>query len=157
MIAPKGIELTFRGPTYPDSSDDSQEQSFNLRLLCASESSGLTFSDYDGSAVWAEWSAPQGCGSDAPGSDSDEDKPNDDEGGDDSSESHMGSGLGYFFLLSVSPRSLRTRASLKVLQAASRICCVLRLGRVLQLLDIRRLGNGPDTVRNHLWSFHASR
>ncbi|EPT04482.1 hypothetical protein FOMPIDRAFT_1021764 [Fomitopsis schrenkii] len=98
LSSPRGIQLMFKGPTYPDSSDDSEEQSFNLRLLCASQSSGLTFSDYDGGAVWAEWSAPEGCGSDAPPSDSDEDKPNDD-AGDDSSESHMGSGLGYFFLL----------------------------------------------------------
>lgn len=100
VLAPRGIQLMFKGPTYPDSSDDSEEQSFNLRLLCASQSSGLTFSDYDGGAVWAEWSAPEGCGSDAPPSYSDEDTPNDDSGDDsDSSESHMGSGLGYFFLL----------------------------------------------------------
>ncbi|KAH9839348.1 autophagy-related protein 27 [Rhodofomes roseus] len=100
LSSPKGIILTFRGPTYPDSSDDSWEQTFNLRLLCATESTGLTFSDYDGSAMWAEWSAPSGCGFGAAPPDSGSDKPNDDaEEGDGSSESHMGSGLGYFFLL----------------------------------------------------------
>ncbi|KAH9935643.1 autophagy-related protein 27 [Fomitopsis serialis] len=99
-LAPKGIILTFQGPTYPDSSDDSWAQTFNLRLTCSTESSGLTFSDYDGSDMWAEWSAPSGCGFGAAPPDSGSDKPNDDaEEGDGSSGSHMGSGLGYFFLL----------------------------------------------------------
>ncbi|KZT72227.1 hypothetical protein DAEQUDRAFT_664794 [Daedalea quercina L-15889] len=97
LSSPRGIVLTFRGSTYPDTSDDSVEQTFNLRLLCATESQGLSFWDYDGTDMWAEWSAPSGCGL---GADPGSDKPNDDvEDGDGDSQGHMGSGLGYFFLL----------------------------------------------------------
>ncbi|KAH9916931.1 autophagy-related protein 27, partial [Amylocystis lapponica] len=99
LSSPKGISVTFNGPTYPSTtSPDLIPQSFNVKLLCAAEASDPQFSSYDGKQLSVEWSAPAGCQSSGePGPDNGE-KPADDieDGG--GSES-VGSGVGYFFLL----------------------------------------------------------
>ncbi|KAJ3544151.1 hypothetical protein NM688_g5774 [Phlebia brevispora] len=93
----KGILLSFKGPSYPDPvTGEPKPQSFNIRVLCDTESSDPAFVSYDGSAVWVEWHAKAGCamGPGAPPVMTPD--PGDDDG---KKESSMGSGLGYFFLL----------------------------------------------------------
>ncbi|KZT10686.1 uncharacterized protein LAESUDRAFT_721047 [Laetiporus sulphureus 93-53] len=98
LSSPKGLSLTFQGPSYPTSrTSDPLPQSFHLRLLCATDDSEPSFLSYDGSQMSAEWSTPAACGSSDDGS---SDKPNEDAGeGDDKSKTSIGSGVGYFFLL----------------------------------------------------------
>ena len=97
LAAPsKGISLTLKGPSYPDPyTGETKPQSFNVRILCDTDTKDPTFTSYDGAAMWIEWHAKAGCpmgaGEPAPTPD-----PND---GDGNSENSVGSGLGYFFLL----------------------------------------------------------
>ncbi|PCH43397.1 hypothetical protein WOLCODRAFT_121884 [Wolfiporia cocos MD-104 SS10] len=95
-----GLSLTFKGPSYPSSSgSDSKPQSFNIRLLCDSEHRDLEFMSYDGSELWVEWRTTAACGSRESADPPAGDKPADDTEDGGQSESRMGSGLGYFFLL----------------------------------------------------------
>ncbi|OBZ70582.1 Autophagy-related protein 27 [Grifola frondosa] len=95
----KGLSLTFKGPSYPIlPGSDPIPQSFNLKLLCSTETSDPLFSSYDNKDVWVEWSAPAGCGFGA--SEDPDDKPGGDvDNGDGHEEKTVGSGIGYFFLL----------------------------------------------------------
>ncbi|KAI0355747.1 hypothetical protein OH77DRAFT_1436816 [Trametes cingulata] len=102
LSSPKGLELTFAGPSYPSVVDaEPIPQFFHLKLLCSPgpEPSGLNFTSYDGKDLRLEWSAAAGCPFGGPKED--EEKPG--EGGDSGSggdkEESVGSGLGYFFLL----------------------------------------------------------
>lgn len=99
ISAPDGLSLIFHGSSYPSTSTASPTpQSFNLTLLCNQDTiSEPTFTSYNGSVLSVEWSAPAGCGtksSDVP-SDGGDDKEKD--GG--RKEEHVGSGIGWFFLV----------------------------------------------------------
>ncbi|KAI0762120.1 autophagy-related protein 27 [Trametes elegans] len=101
LSSPKGVELTFAGPSYPSAVNaDPIPQFFHLKLLCATETSDINYTSYDGKDLRLEWSAPAGCPFSSP-PDEGEKKP--DEGGDSGSggeeEEAVGSGLGYFFLI----------------------------------------------------------
>ncbi|KAI0930171.1 hypothetical protein AcV5_006955 [Taiwanofungus camphoratus] len=100
LSSPKGLSVTFKGPSYPSStSADPIPQSFNVRLLCSTEDSGPSWSSYDGSQMIVEWSTPSGCGSsssDMPAGDEPAGDIDDDRG---QKEKAVGSGVGYFFLL----------------------------------------------------------
>jgi len=97
--APKGLSLTFHGGEYPHPSTTvATPQSFNLTLLCATDTNDPTFSSYDGSQLRIEWSAPGGCAFQG-------DQPPENGGGggtDDESQEKdrkksVGSGVGWFF------------------------------------------------------------
>ena len=101
-IAPhKGLSLIFKGPSYPSSTTlDLVPQTFNIRILCATDTSDPKFVSYDGKEAQVEWSSSAGCGFSAPGDGSSPEKPSDDEGkGGEPETEKVGSGLGYFFLL----------------------------------------------------------
>ncbi|CCM05364.1 uncharacterized protein FIBRA_07579 [Fibroporia radiculosa] len=99
LSSPKGLSVSFRGPSYPPSADDDPTpQSFNLRLLCSPDSSEPSFYSYDGSEMWVEWSSPSGCGGAGDGS-GDEPTPDGDMEKPKGSGKSVGSGVGYFFLL----------------------------------------------------------
>jgi len=98
LTSPKGIAVTFQGSSYPaPNTGEPIPQSFNVKLLCATENTDPTFSSYDGQALWVEWHASAGCAfQGAP--DTPDKKPADDiEHGDE--PERVGSGIGYFFLL----------------------------------------------------------
>lgn len=100
----KGISLTFKGPSYPSSSTlELVPQSFNIRILCATDNVDPTLVSYDGKEAKVEWTSSAGCSFGAPGDSPPTDKPSDDnEKGDEKTPAKVGSGLGYFFLLYVS-------------------------------------------------------
>jgi hypothetical protein len=82
--------MTLHGPSYPSSTTlEPTPQTFILNLLCAPEASKPEFKSYDGAQAVVEWSAPSGCGFSG------------DSSTDEDSETHVGSGIGWFFLLSV--------------------------------------------------------
>ncbi|KAI0665902.1 autophagy-related protein 27 [Trametes maxima] len=103
LSSPKGLDLTFAGPSYPSAVNaDPIPQFFHLKLLCSTETSNINFTSYDGKDLHLEWSAPAGCGFGGPpeGGEKPGDAPN--EGGDGESggkKESEGSGLGYFFLI----------------------------------------------------------
>ena len=96
-LAPQGVKVTLHGPSYPSSTTlEPTPQTFVLNLSCATEMSEPEFKSYDGAQAVVEWSAPSGCGFRA-GEPTDEDsKPPEKE------VESVGSGIGWFFLLSAS-------------------------------------------------------
>ena len=98
LAAPsKGISLTFDGPSYPDPyTGETKPQSFNVRILCDTDTKNPTFISYDGAAMRIEWHAKAGCPMGAGEPPATTPDPNDSDG---NSETSVGSGLGYFFLL----------------------------------------------------------
>jgi len=95
LSSPEGISITFDGPSYPPSADNSIPQSFNMTLLCAKETSNITFVSYEAGQLRLDWGAPAGCGhtgDEAPPNNDDEVKKPSDE------ETSIGSGIGWFFL-----------------------------------------------------------
>lgn len=97
--APKGLQLTIKGPNYPSTtSSDLVPQSFALKLLCSTETSDPKLVSYDGKTANVEWSAPAGCDFVGPPSDG-EPSGGDEKGGNEKESESVGSGIGYFFLL----------------------------------------------------------
>lgn len=90
-IAPKGLALTFSGTSYPDT--DAQIQTFHVTFLCAENASDPRLKSYDGHALNIDWDSPAGCPLDH---EFEDDKTGQDGGSDDT---HVGSGLGWYFLL----------------------------------------------------------
>ncbi|KAH8119568.1 autophagy-related protein 27 [Phellopilus nigrolimitatus] len=92
LTSPAGLNVVFRGSAYPTTNPI--PQSFNVSILCDSTQADPVFVSYYGWQLAVEWRSPAGCGSQAsephPGG-GEKDK----EGG----EEHVGSGLGWFFLL----------------------------------------------------------
>ena len=79
--------MTLHGPPYPSSTTtEPTPQALVLNLLCHTEVSDPEFKSYDGSRMVVEWSAPAGCNF---------------RSGDDKTPEAVGSGIGWFFLLSV--------------------------------------------------------
>ena len=77
-------------------------QSFNLTLLCATEATDPKFLSYNGSQLQLEWSAPSGCGFQGETPPPENDKGGDSGGGgNDNRKKSVGSGVGWFFLVSV--------------------------------------------------------
>ncbi len=99
----KGLSLTFKGPSYPSSTTlELVPQSFNVRILCATDTSDPQFVSYDGREAKVEWSSSAGCSFGAPGDATPPDPPSDDNGKDDEkAPEKVGSGLGHFILLYV--------------------------------------------------------
>jgi len=94
LSSPRGVKMTFHGPSYPSSTTlEPTPQEFVLDLLCATVETEPQFKSYDGARATVEWSAPAGCSfrSEAPS------------GGDSKSPEKeaeaVGSGIGWFFLL----------------------------------------------------------
>lgn len=96
----KGISLVFSGPQYPDPITSTPiPQSFNISILCQPDkASDPSFKSYDGKELQVEWYAPAGCnfGQSDPEKPP-EKQPDNDKGNE--TESSVGSGLGWFFLL----------------------------------------------------------
>ncbi|KAG0704492.1 putative autophagy protein Atg27 [Suillus ampliporus] len=100
LTSPKGLSLTFHGPSYPSSSEDSIPQSINFSLLCA-DTTDPKFTSYENGTVYVEWSTRSGCSADEKSPPQEDDKTGDG-GGSDSDEKpaeSVGSGLGFFFLV----------------------------------------------------------
>ena len=74
-------------------------QSFNLTLLCATEATDPKFLSYNGSQLQLEWSAPAGCGFQGETPPPENDRGGG--GGNDNRKKSVGSGIGWFFLVSV--------------------------------------------------------
>ena len=94
--------MTLHGPAYPSSTTlEPTPQEFVLDLLCATEESQPEFKSYDGTRALVEWSMPAGCNFRSDPSD----------GGDgktpDKGAEAVGSGVGWFFLLFVSPSAFK--------------------------------------------------
>jgi autophagy-related protein 27 len=99
--------VILHAPSYPSSPTSSNDvpQSINITVLCATETSDWEFVNYDGSQAQVKVSAPGGCTLQGqPEGDKDDEKTGDgndgSSGGDDAS--HVGSGIGWFFLVYVS-------------------------------------------------------
>jgi autophagy-related protein 27 len=85
--------IALHGPPYPSSTTlDPIPQEFVLNVLCATETSEPEFKSYNGSRAVVEWSTPSGCNFREPKGDGDTPEKEDES---------MGSGIGWFFLLSV--------------------------------------------------------
>lgn len=91
-IASEGFKLTFHGPSYP-ASTDSQTQSFELNVVCASDSDAAepVVTSYDGHVVSVEWKSTAGCSSNG-NKDTEKSPSNED-------PSEQGSGIGWFLLV----------------------------------------------------------
>ena len=94
--------MLLHGPSYPSSTTlEPTPQSLVIKLLCETEQTEPQFKSYNGAQAIVEWKAPAGCNfrSEAPS------------GGDSKSPEkeakHVGSGIGWFFLLSVSPFAVK--------------------------------------------------
>ncbi|KAH9859115.1 autophagy-related protein 27 [Lenzites betulinus] len=103
LSSPKGLELTFAGPSYPSVHGDADPipQTLHLRLLCTPDSdpSPVNITSYDGKDMRLEWSTVAACPFGAP-KDGEEKPDEGDKGGSgDQKEEAVGSGLGYFFLI----------------------------------------------------------
>lgn len=99
MIASESLSLTFQGPSYPTSGEDSIPQSIKFSLLCAETTADPKFVLYERGRVHVEWSTPSGCGAVTEQPPPQED---DGSGSGDSGEKpaeSVGSGLGFFFLV----------------------------------------------------------
>jgi autophagy-related protein 27 len=94
LSSEKGLSLILHGSSYPTvGSHDPEEQSLNVTLLCSSgDASEPIFKDYDGKQVQVEWTAPAGCEVTGGGDSGDG-------GGNDQDAEHVGSGIGWFFLV----------------------------------------------------------
>ncbi|EJD03336.1 uncharacterized protein FOMMEDRAFT_28851 [Fomitiporia mediterranea MF3/22] len=97
----KGLNLVFSGGEYPKT--DPIPQTFNISLYCDTTSSDPNFVSYNGAQLRVEWKTPAGCAFDA--SDPSKGGNKDTEGGNDGEE-HVGSGVGWFFLLNLKLRLL---------------------------------------------------
>ena len=102
--APKGLQLTFTGASYPSTvGSEPQPQHLHVKLLCESEMRNLNFTSYDGKDLFIQWEAPAGCLFASPPDDGTKEpsKGGDDKSGSDGEKEQesVGSGLGYFFLL----------------------------------------------------------
>ncbi|THH08377.1 hypothetical protein EW145_g2736, partial [Phellinidium pouzarii] len=93
LSSPKGLNLILHGNTYPTTNPIAQ--SFNLSIFCDTETSEPTFVSYYGSQLIVQWHAPAGCEymKDTPPSDGGSEE------GEGREEKHVGSGIGWFFLL----------------------------------------------------------
>lgn len=96
------LSLVLHGTDYPTT--DPKPQSLNLTLICDQQSnSDPKFLSYDGSKLDVEWTTSAGCplkeeGGDT-GGDKDKDNDKEDDKKDDPAEEHVGSGIGWFFLV----------------------------------------------------------
>jgi hypothetical protein len=96
--------MSFVGAEYPHPSNSTLvRQSMDMTLLCNPEDTELPkFVSYDGQRVNVEWTTPDAC----PLSDGDGDKPEDSKPGGGGNENptsgHVGSGIGWFFLMLLS-------------------------------------------------------
>ena len=100
--APKGLQLTFAGASYPSVvGSEPLPQHFHMNLLCKASVSDVTFVSYNGTDLFLDWEAPAGCTFKTdPGEDTKEPSNGGDDGsGSGEKEKAVGSGLGYFFLL----------------------------------------------------------
>ncbi|TDL24261.1 hypothetical protein BD410DRAFT_786373 [Rickenella mellea] len=96
LSSPKGLQLIFHGSPYPTT--DPQPQTFSVALLCDSTTSSPQFKSYNNSQLSVEWKTPAACEADGKEPPKDGDKEGD--GGNGGQEdAHVGSGLGWFFLL----------------------------------------------------------
>ncbi len=93
------MNLILHGSSYPVT--DPQPQSLNLTFWCDTTSSGPTFVSYTGSDMRVEWKAPAGCSFSGEEETAPGDGGGDKENGDGKGEENVGSGIGWFFLLSV--------------------------------------------------------
>ncbi len=94
------LSLVLQGTDYPTT--DPKPQSLNLTLICNQQSnSEPEFLHYDGSKLDVEWSTSAGCPLKEEGNDTggDKDKDKEDDKKDDPAEEHVGSGIGWFFLV----------------------------------------------------------
>lgn len=93
--------MTFHGPSYPNSAEESIFQSVKFSLLCAVEATDPEFISYDSGQVHVEWNTPSACGSTSEQPPQEDDKTGG--GGDGNSDEKqtesVGSGLGFFFLV----------------------------------------------------------
>ena len=90
----KGINIIFHGSTYPLT--DPIPQIFNISIYCDTTSSDPQFEPYRGAQLTVTWNNPAGCpfaGNDPPGGGEKDGSKGGEEG------EHVGSGLGWFFLL----------------------------------------------------------
>ncbi|KIM69761.1 hypothetical protein SCLCIDRAFT_102673 [Scleroderma citrinum Foug A] len=98
----QGLSIILHGPSYPSSSSDSTTQSLRINLTCAESAQPPTFSAYVDGQATVEWSSPSACKSQqVPPPQEDDKKGGDGNGGkpDDVPIEHVGSGLGFFFLM----------------------------------------------------------
>jgi hypothetical protein len=86
----------FDGPEYSSPSESTPTKQFlNVTILCGPNSAtDPKFISYDNSLLTLEWTTPEGCpserGTDPPKEPGDKGEPK---------EEHVGSGLGWFFLV----------------------------------------------------------
>jgi len=92
LSSPKGLSLILHGSPYPSSPEP---QTFNLTLLCATDTSDPNITSYNTSQLQLDWSAPAGCGFQGDGGHHEDDTKK--EGGEKSGS--LGSGMGWFFLV----------------------------------------------------------
>jgi len=95
------LSLTFHGPSYPDSAEESISQSVKFSLLCVAEATDPIFTSYDGGQAYIEWSTPLACGSttEQPPQEDDKTGGGGDGNNDEKQTESVGSGLGFFFLV----------------------------------------------------------
>ncbi|KAI0266701.1 autophagy-related protein 27 [Gloeopeniophorella convolvens] len=94
LSSPRGVKMTFHGPSYPSpTTSEPTPQLFVLNLLCSTEASEPEFKSYDGAQATVEWSAPGGCYFVPDESAGDDETPPEKE------VEAVGSGIGWFFLL----------------------------------------------------------
>lgn len=140
FIAPQSLSISFGGSEYPHPSNSTPvNQVMNITFICNREATDTPkFISYDGVRLVVEWTTPAGCyssGEDKPPGD----KPVDDgKGKEQPPHENVGSGVGWFFLMYVLHTVTKPLTYLGSTKAHLCSPCLLYIGRLLQLLHIRR-------------------
>lgn len=138
FIAPQSLSISFGGSEYPHPSNSTPvNQVMQITFICNREVTDTPkFISYDGVRLVVEWTTPAGCYS------SGKDKPTGDKPVDDGKEQapheSVGSGIGWFFLMYVLHIVTEPRTYLGSTKAYLCSPCLLYIGRLLQLLHVRR-------------------
>ncbi|KAL4073893.1 autophagy-related protein 27 [Scleroderma yunnanense] len=102
LSSSEGLSIILHGSSYPGSASNSTPQSLKINLACAESASSPSFSAYVDGQVTIEWSSPFACKTPQEHPPKEDDKKGSDESGgkpDDVPIEHVGSGLGFFFLM----------------------------------------------------------
>lgn len=97
----EGLSIVLHGLPYPSSSPDSVPQSLRIHLACAESTSHPLLASYEHGQATVEWSSRCACKAHQgqPPSREDEKQGGNEENPDDVPIEHIGSGLGFFFLM----------------------------------------------------------
>ncbi|KAI6166127.1 autophagy-related protein 27 [Pisolithus thermaeus] len=101
LSSSEGLSIVLHGPLYPSSPSNLVPQSLKVNLACAESSSSPLLASYENGQVTVEWSSRSACKAHGqhPSLPSDEKEGSSEDTPGDVPIEHVGSGLGFFFLM----------------------------------------------------------